>query len=189
MRLRFVGAGDFRAVGEEMVKLLTSVGGLQADDRVLYIGCGAGRVALPLTRLLTSTYEGFDVVKAAIRWCQRHITAHHPRFRFRHANLYNSFYNRRGVDAAHFRFPYDDASFDFAFATSVFTHLDVDSTRNYLDEAHRVLRPGGRLLATFFVLGAGHVPGFEFPHRFDGALAQPQRPGDGGRARYPARGC
>ena len=177
MRLRFVGAGDFRAVGEEMVKLLTTMGGLQPGDRVLDIGCGVGRVALPLTRVLTSTYDGFDVVKGAVRWCRRRITLRHPHFRFQHANLYNAFYNRRGVDAAHYRFPYDDASFDFAFATSVFTHLDVDSTRNYLNEAHRVLRPGGRLLATFFVLGAGHVPGFAFEHRFDGyALADPKTP-------------
>ena len=177
MRLRFVGAGDFRAVGEEIVKLLTTVGGLQPSDRVLDIGCGVGRVALPLTRVLTSTYDGFDVVKSAVRWCQRNITMRHPNFRFTHANLYNAFYRRRGVDAAHYRFPYDDASFDFAFATSVFTHLDVDSTRNYLDEAHRVLRAGGRLLATFFVLGAGAVPGFEFTHRRDGyALLDPKTP-------------
>lgn len=177
MRLRFVGAGDFRAVGDEMVNLLTSVGGLRADDRVFDIGCGVGRVALPLTRVLTSTYDGFDVVKPAVRWCERNITRRHPSFRFRHANLYNSFYNRRGVPASRYRFPYDDESFDFAFATSVFTHLAADSTRNYLDEAHRVLRRGGRLLATFFVLGAGHVPGFDFAHRRDGyALLDPKNP-------------
>jgi len=109
IRLRFVGAGDFRAVGDEIVNLLTTVGGLQPNDRVLDIGCGVGRVALPLTKQLTSTYDGFDVVKSAVRWCQRNITPRYPNFRFRHANLYNAFYNRRGVDAAHFRFPYDDA--------------------------------------------------------------------------------
>jgi len=177
LRLRFVGAGDFRAVGDEIVNLLTTVGGLLPNDRVLDIGCGVGRVALPLTKQLTSTYDGFDVVKSAVRWCQRNITPRYPNFRFRHANLYNAFYNRRGVDAAHFRFPYDDASFDFAFATSVFTHLRTDSTSNYLNEAHRVLRIGGRLLATFFVLGAGALPGFEFQHRYDGyALLDPKMP-------------
>jgi SAM-dependent methyltransferase len=176
-RLRFVGAGDFRAVGDEMVNLLTTIGGLRAEDRVLDVGCGVGRVALPLTRLLTSTYDGFDVVKSAVRWCQRNITPRHPNFRFHHANLYNSFYNRRGVPASQYRFPFADGAFDFAFATSVFTHLSPDSTRNYLDETHRVLRSGGRLLATFFVLGAGHVPGFDFAHRAGGyALLDPKNP-------------
>jgi SAM-dependent methyltransferase len=169
MRMRFVGMGDFVRVGEELVGLLTGVGGLGPDDRVLDIGCGVGRVAIPLTRFLSedATYDGFDVVRSAVRWCARNITPSHPRFRFRHANLYNSFYNRRGVRTADYRFPYADASFDFAFATSVFTHLDVASARNYLNEAHRVLRPGGRLLATFFISG-GAAPGLDFRHRFDG---------------------
>lgn len=169
MRLRFVGMGDFVRVGEELANLLTTVGGLQPDDRVLDIGCGVGRVAIPLTRFLSATgsYDGFDVVGAAVRWCSRNITASHPRFRFEHTNLYNSFYNRRGVSAAEYRFPYADASFDFAFATSVFTHLDRATARHYLEEAHRVIRPGGRLLGTFFVRG-GEAPGLDFRHRFDG---------------------
>jgi len=177
MRLRFVGAGDFRYVGDNLVNVLTTIGGLKPKDRVLDIGSGVGRVALPLTKVLTGTYDGFDVVRSGVRWCQRRITSRHPNFRFRHANLYNSFYNRRGVAASRYRFPYGEASFDFAFATSVFTHLDVASTANYLNEAHRVLRPGGRLLATFFILGAGHVPGFDFQHRYDGyALLDPEIP-------------
>lgn len=178
MRLRFVGMGDFRRLGDELVQLLTAVGGLRPDDRVLDIGCGVGRVAIPLTRVLSPTarYEGFDVVRAAIRWCRRNITPQHPNFHFLHANLYNSFYNRKGATAARYRFPYDDASFDFAFATSVFTHLDLASAQNYLDEAHRVLRKGGRLLATFFVSG-GPEPGLDFRHRREGyALLDPNIP-------------
>jgi len=151
LRLRDVGAGDFRRIGEELAALLVRHG-LKPEHRVLDIGCGVGRVALPLTRVLTSgTYDGFDIVKRWIRWCRRHITPAHPNFRFTHANIFNSHYNRVGVPASQFRFPYADASFDFAFATSVFTHLDLESARHYLREAHRVLRPGGTLLATFFL--------------------------------------
>jgi SAM-dependent methyltransferase len=62
LRLPFVGIGDFRSVGESLVKLLVEVGGLRASDRVLDIGCGIGRVAIPLTKFLESTYDGFDVV-------------------------------------------------------------------------------------------------------------------------------
>jgi SAM-dependent methyltransferase len=154
LRLRDVGQGDFRRIGDELAALLVRSGNLQPGQRVLDIGCGVGRVAIPLTRLLSSggSYDGFDIVKRWIRWCRRNITPRYPNFRFVHADIYNSHYNRSGVPAAQFRFPYADASFDLAFATSVFTHLDVEAMRNYLAEAQRVLRPGGTLLATFFLL-------------------------------------
>ncbi|MGN6184385.1 MAG: methyltransferase domain-containing protein [Thermoanaerobaculia bacterium] len=151
LRLRDVGQGDFRAIGEGLAALLVRHG-LQPEHRVLDLGCGVGRVAIPLTRMLSSrgSYEGIDIVKRWIRWCGEHITTKHPNFTFTHANIYNSHYNRSGVPASQFRFPYDDATFDFAFATSLFTHLDLESAKNYLREAHRVLKPGGTLVATFF---------------------------------------
>lgn len=154
LRLRFVGIGDFRVVGNDLAALLVNAGGLRPVDRVLDIGCGVGRVALPLSRYLApeATYDGFDVVKSAIRWCERNITPRHPNFRFRHVKVANTEYRARGVPASQFRFPFADRSFDFAFATSLFTHLTADEMRRYLAETTRVLVPGGRLLATFFLL-------------------------------------
>src|SRR5512132_200266 len=80
LRMRFVGMGDFRAIGEELLNLLVHYGSLRRTDRVLDIGCGIGRVAIPLTRYLepTATYDGFDVVKRGIDWCRSHITPKHP---------------------------------------------------------------------------------------------------------------
>jgi SAM-dependent methyltransferase len=154
LRLQIVGFGDFRRMGEELARLLIGAGGLRPADRVLDIGCGIGRVALPLTRYLQppATYDGFDVMKAAIRWCDRHITADHPNFRFHHVDVSSSEYSSGGVAASEFRFPFADASFDFAFATSVFTHLVEEETKRYLAESARVLVSGGRFLATFFLL-------------------------------------
>lgn len=153
LRLRDVGLGDFRAIGQSLAAMLAR-NGMRPEDRVLDIGCGVGRVALPLTQQLSArgSYEGIDIVKRWIRWCSRHITPSHPNFRFTCANVFNSHYNRKGIPASAYRFPYPDASFDFAFATSVFTHLDPDSARNYLRESHRVLKPGGTLVATFFII-------------------------------------
>lgn len=124
LRLRFVGDGDFRAVGDQLAGQLVSAGGLQPTDRVLDIGCGVGRVALSLTRYLQppGTYDGFDIVRPAIRWCRRAITPRHPSFRFHWANVYNANYNWRGIPAARYRFPFSDGSFDFTFATSVIWH-------------------------------------------------------------------
>ena len=183
LRMRFVGMGDFRAIGEEMRGLLARVGGLRRTDRVLDIGCGIGRVAIPLTRSLdpSATYDGFDIVKKGIDWCRRHITPRHPNFRFHLVDVRSSEYRERGADASHFRFPFDDASFDFAFATSLFTHLTFAETRQYLREARRVLAPGGRLFATFFLLDdfaksrlPSLDPRFHFAHA-DGAVRYANR--------------
>jgi SAM-dependent methyltransferase len=153
-RLRFVGAGDFRSVGEELTNVLTQLGGLKKRDRVLDTGCGIGRIALPLARYLdaNATYDGFDIVRRGIRWCRRHITPRHPNFRFHLVDVRNPEYNRRGVPAAQFRFPFADASFDFVFATSLYTHLEVDELIQYIRESRRVLAPGGTFLATFFLV-------------------------------------
>jgi len=155
-RLHFIGGGGFLEQGRIFATLFASLGGLRPDEDVLDIGCGIGRMALPLIEFLEprSHYEGFDVSTPGIEWCQREITQRHPNFRFRTADLRNQRYNPRGtVSAAEYRFPYDDESFDFAISTSVFTHLRPVEIENYLREANRVLRPGGRLFGTWYLLG------------------------------------
>ena len=150
-----VGGGDFRKIGERYLSRFVKFGGLRPDERVLDIGCGVGRMAVPLTRYLNSegSYEGFDIVPKEIEWCQRSITPRFPNFRFQVADLRNREYNPQGsADASVYEFPYGNASFDFAILTSVFTHLLPEEINNYLDEISRVLRPGGRCFATFFLL-------------------------------------
>lgn len=67
--------------------------------------------------------------------------------------MYNPNYNPKGgLDATTFRFPYPDDTFDFAFLTSVFTHMLPEAVDNYLCELNRVLKPGGRFLCTYFLL-------------------------------------
>jgi SAM-dependent methyltransferase len=67
-------------------------------------------------------------------------------------DIYNKFYNPSGkVQADEFTFPYGDATFDFAFATSVFTHMMPAATAHYLKEIARVLIPGGYALITTFL--------------------------------------
>jgi SAM-dependent methyltransferase len=111
-------------------------------------------MARPLTGYLTTgSYEGLDIVPAGIRWCQRKITPRFPRFGFTLADIQNSEYNRKGrLRAAEYRFPYPDRHFDFCALTSVFTHMLSADTDHYLSEISRVLRPGGKCLATFFLL-------------------------------------
>lgn len=156
-RLRFVGDGDFAAIGRQFASHLHTLAGLTADSRVLDAGCGIGRIAIPLLDVLSprGSYDGFDIVPRAIRWCEREIAPRHPAFRFTLADLGNGAYRKRSAgSAATYRFPYPDASFDVVVATSLFTHLVPDEARNYVNEIGRVLAPGGRCLVTWFVRNA-----------------------------------
>ena len=151
----FFGGGDFNRVGEEYFRYFVELGGLTPHERVLDIGCGIGRMAVPLTRYLDNrgSYEGIDVFPKGTAWCQENITPMYPNFRFRVADVRNKEYNPSGSFAAsEYEFPYEDASFDFILLTSVFTHLLPDEVENYLSEIRRVLAPGGRCFASFFLL-------------------------------------
>jgi SAM-dependent methyltransferase len=153
-RLDFVGHSDFAATGDEFMALFVELGGLQPHERVLDVGCGIGRMARPLAGYLSSegSYDGFDVNRDGVGWCRRRYRRH-PNFRFEVADIFNARYNPRGAHRAdEYRFPHEDASFDFVLATSVFTHLLEADATHYVAECARVLAPGGRLFATFFLL-------------------------------------
>ena len=151
----FVGDGDFRAIGEEFLGLARELGGLASDDHVLDIGSGFGRMALPLTRYLSArgSYDGLEIMPNAVRWCKRNITSSHPSSRFHHVDVYNRLYNPKGrLPEETFVFPFDANAFDFTLLMSVFTHMLPPTVKHYLAEIARVLRPGGTVLATAFLL-------------------------------------
>jgi SAM-dependent methyltransferase len=143
---------DFKQTGRDQLEFFVELCDLQPTDRVLDIGCGVGRIALPLTGYLGQggSYDGFDIMPEMIDWCTANITAQHPSFRFHVAEVNSSISAIvADAEASNYRFPFDDATFDFAYAGSLFTHLTPDGTENYLRETARTLRPGGKLVATF----------------------------------------
>jgi len=167
-----VGDGDFVAVGTQIVRSLQDHAGLAPRDQVLDIGCGNGRVAEPLAPLLADGggYLGFDISRPAIRACRRRF-AGRPHMAFEHLDVWNGEYNTAGkVAELEAVFPASGASFDLAFATSVFTHMRLPAVRRYLAESVRVLKPGGRLAFTAFVLEPGRERSEQFEFQpFDGA--------------------
>jgi SAM-dependent methyltransferase len=146
--------GDYGKVAGRWAFATVELGKLDPAGRVLDIGCGPGRIAARLARHLEDgSYEGFDVEPRGVRWCQRKITPRYPRFRFQVADIQNRQYNPTGSQQAReYVFPYSEDEFDLAFAASVFTHMRPGEIARYVSEAGRVLKPGGRLLATFFLL-------------------------------------
>jgi SAM-dependent methyltransferase len=153
--LIYIGGGNFREIGHEFFRYLVDLADLQPHHRVLDVGCGIGRIAIPLTQYLDrrGSYEGFDIVPLGIDWCSDKITSRFPHFRFQLADLFNRSYNSRGrLEASSYTFTYANESFDLVFLTSVLTHLLPADLENYLYEISRVLKVGGRCLLTYFLL-------------------------------------
>ncbi len=151
----YIGGGDFNAIGEEFRRYFIELCELKPDQSVLDVGCGVGRIAVPLTEYLKppGSYEGFDPVPEAIQWCQRYITPRFPNFHFRQVDVRNGFYHPKGRgQARHFTFPYADEQFDLVVLVGVFTHMSTSEVDHYLSEINRVLRPGGRVFTSFFLL-------------------------------------
>jgi ubiquinone/menaquinone biosynthesis C-methylase UbiE len=151
----FVGGGDFKVIGESFLRHFVDVGGLKPDDAVLDVGCGIGRMAIPLTQYLSpqGNYEGFDIVPEGIAWCRERITPRYPNFRFQLADIKSDLYNPGGKSKpSRYRFPFKGGTFDFVFLTSVFTHLQRPEFRRYLAEVSRVLKPGKTCFISYFLL-------------------------------------
>lgn len=159
-----IGDGDFRAIGAEFLRHFIELGGLAQRDDVLDIGCGFGRMALPLARFLApeARYLGFDIAPEPVQWCRDHIAPLRPGFSFEHVDVRHPLYNAGGA------LP-EDAGFlgrivappgwrpTFIAAVSVLTHLEQDAIVQLLADARAVLPPGGRLFLTAFMTGP-HTP-------------------------------
>jgi SAM-dependent methyltransferase len=129
--------------------------GLQPQHRLLDIGSGIGNLAIALLDYLRGGYDGVEIHREAVAWCQHAITPRHPSFRFHRADLSNSAYNPRGsAQASGYRFAFPDRSFDYVYLGSVFTHMPVEEVEQYVREIARVLAPGGTCIASFFLLDA-----------------------------------
>lgn len=152
--IKLVG-GAYERVGEEFSGYLKKYCGLQTNHAVLDMGSGCGRIALPLTGYLSSEgrYEGLEICLPSVRWCQEAVTPERPNFKFQHADIYNGFYNPGGKQQARdYVFPYPDETFDAVLFISVFTHMLPEDISQYLAQTRRVLKPGGKMLATFFLI-------------------------------------
>lgn len=151
----FVGDGDFLAIGLEFLRYFIQYGQLQRSSKVVDVGCGIGRMAIPLMHYLDADgrYVGLDVNRTGIAWCQRNIERIDPRFHFYHVDAYHPLYNIDGkLLATEVVLPEATRGIDLAVATSLFTHLFLVDALHYLIQLRRALKPSGRVLVTAFLI-------------------------------------
>ena len=110
---------------------LTGLAGVSLMDDVLEIGCGAGRIAAALAPMCRS-WVGADISARMLAHASKRLR------KVPNARLVQL----SSVSLVQFK----DNSFDAVYCTSVFGHLDEMDRWQYIREAFRVLRPGGRLL-------------------------------------------
>jgi SAM-dependent methyltransferase len=120
------------------------LGEARAGERVLDLGCGAGRFLAALADAGADPV-GVELAEGALERARRNVPG---------AELH-----RLGADGA---IPLEDGSVDLVWCSEVLEH--VPDTAGLLSEARRVLRTGGRLLVT--------TPSHDLPRRLLLALAR-----------------
>ena len=126
---------DFAATAAETCEILGQTVGIRPDDTFLEIGCGVGRVGQALAPRCRE-WIGCDVSGNMLGHARRRLQAH--------TNV--KFIEISGSDLK----PVADQSIDVVYCTVVFMHLMEWDRYTYVLEAHRVLRPGGRVFVDNF---------------------------------------
>lgn len=153
--IRSIGDG-YEEVAAEFLSFMIDLIGLGPDARVLEIGCGIGRMALGLSAYLSSgRYLGVDIMEDALAVARATFEGD-ERIRFEHLDVYNGWYHSGGERRALDLCLADEVggAHDLVFMTSVLTHLFPADAEHYLRECRSVLKPGGALLVTAWLVNA-----------------------------------
>ncbi len=120
------------------------------EGTVLDVGCGHGRLAVPLVDLPVR-YLGLDINPELTAWSNAAFDPWGDRIKFETLDVANSHYRPVGKAAELVKFPCADSSVDVGIAMSLFTHIErISALEAYLVEFFRVLKNGGKLVCSFF---------------------------------------
>ena len=149
------GVDSFEQISKGHINYIKQHIGINSSDRILEIGCGIGRDAIPLTRVLNDqgSYLGIDIIGPSIDWCKNNISLKHENFKFIHFDVNDQLHNPHGTKKQkNIPIPLDNNSVDIIILWSVVTHLFEEDITHYFKEFSRVLKPGGRVLASCFIV-------------------------------------
>jgi SAM-dependent methyltransferase len=104
---------------------------MAAMEAILDFGSGCGRVIRHWRGLERPRIHGCDYNPYLAGWCADNLT-----------------FADFAVNRLEPPLPYEDDRFDLAYSVSIFTHLDEELQRPWIEELARVVRPGGLVLVT-----------------------------------------
>lgn len=152
----FVAGGSkqaFHKSSEQIAQLLVAHKLILPEDHIFDLGCGNGR--LPLAIYIAGLaervkYTGVDIIPGSVEFCTKLGKHLNPSWYFHLWEVHNDHYYKHKQPVETARLPFNDATFDNAFAISVFTHQGSrEATLALWAEFVRVVKPGGRLLVTW----------------------------------------
>lgn len=113
---------------------------LHGDEHILVVGCGTGRVAIELAKLLTTGYvTGIDIFEQVSE-----DAPNSPSENARIEGVENKVKFQYGDPT---NIPFEDASFDVLTMDNVLHEIEEEELKiQALSEVYRVLKPGGRFV-------------------------------------------
>jgi len=138
---------EFHIRGETATKELISLSGFTPDMHILDVGCGIGGSTRRLSHETSCRVTGIDLSDAYIDTAQRLTQLLNMQERV-------AFHAASALDL-----PFADSSFDGVWSLQM--NMNVEDKLSWLQETHRVLKPGGRAVL-YEVCGHKNTP-LHFP--------------------------